>query len=276
LPCIILAINKKSKEDSRMRRISLKAARLLAFAALAVWSQFAAAAEIQVVSSGGFAAAYRALAPGFEQQSGQKLITAWGPSMGKTPQAIPNRIDRGEPIDVVIMVGEALDQLVAKGLVNDGRTLALSRIGVAVKAGAAKPDVSTVAALRQALLAAKSIAYSDSASGVFLSTVLFPRLGIDAQIKDKCRMIPAEPVGQVVARGEAELGFQQVSELLPVSGIDFAGVLPDEAQQITPFSAGIVATSKQSEAARALIDYLSSAAAAAAIRSTGLDPVSSP
>jgi len=131
-----------------MRHISLKVARLLAFAVLAAWSQFVAAAEIQVISSGGFAAAYRALAPDFEQQSGHKLITAWGPSMGKTPQAIPNRIDRGEPIDVVIMVGEALDQLVAKGLIHDGRTLALSRIGVAVKAGAAKPDLSTVAGLR--------------------------------------------------------------------------------------------------------------------------------
>lgn len=245
----------------------------LALVALAAYSVLAAAADIQVVSSGGFAAAYRALAPGFEQQSGHRLVADWGPSMGKTPQAIPNRIARGEAIDVVIMVGESLDGLAAQGKVTDGTLLARSRIGVAVRAGAPKPDISTVEALKKALLSAKSIAYSDSASGVFLSTMLFPRLGIADQIKEKCRMIPAEPVAKVVARGEAELGFQQVSELLPIAGIDFVGTLPDEAQQFTPFSAGIVAGSKEKADAKALIGYLSSPAAAAAIRDTGLDPV---
>lgn len=230
--------------------------------------------EIRVVSSGGFAAAYRALAPGFERQTGHQLKAEWGPSMGETPQAIPNRLSRGENIDVVIMVGESLNDLIKQGKVLDAdhQLLARSRIGMAVKAGAAKPNIATLDGLKKTLLAARSIAYSDSASGVFLSTVLFPRLGIAEQIKDKCRMIPAEPVGQVVARGEAEIGLQQVSELLPVSGIDFAGVLPDDAQQITPFSAGIVAGSKETAAAKILIDYLASPAAAPLIRQTGLDP----
>ena len=234
----------------------------------------ATADDIHVVSSGGFAAAYRALAPGFEKQTGHHLITAWGPSMGETPQAIPHRLSRGEDIDVVIMVGDSLNKLVSEGKVQDAdhRLLARSRIGVAVKAGVQKPDISTLEGLKKTLLSAQSIAYSDSASGVFLSTVLFPRLGIYEQIKDKCRMIPAEPVGQVVARGEAEIGLQQISELLPVSGIDFVGALPDDAQQITPFSAGIVSSSKHSAAAKALIDYLASPEAAPLVRQTGLDP----
>lgn len=243
-------------------------------ASLGLAVSLAAADEIHVVSSGGFAAAYRALAPGFERQTGHHLTADWGPSMGETPQAIPNRLSRGENIDVVIMVGDSLNRLIEQGKVLDAdhQLLARSRIGVAVKAGTPKPDIATVEGLKRTLLAARSIAYSDSASGVFLSTVLFPRLGIAEQIKDKCRMIPAEPVGQVVARGEAEIGFQQVSELLPIAGIDFAGVLPDDAQQITPFSAGIVAGSKETVAAKALIDYLASPAAAPLIRQAGLDP----
>jgi molybdate transport system substrate-binding protein len=232
------------------------------------------AADLHVVSSGGFAAAYKALAPGFEQQTAHRLLAEWGPSMGNTPAAIPARLQRGETVDVVIMVGDSLDKLIAQGKVlEEGHALlARSRIGMAVKAGAPKPEISTLDDLKKALLAAKSIAYSDSASGVFLSTVLFARLGIWEQIKSKCHMIPAEPVGEVVARGEAEIGFQQVSELLPVSGITLVGLLPDEAQQVTPFSAGVVAASKQQEAARALINYLASPAAAATIRQVGLDP----
>lgn len=243
-------------------------------ACLGLMVSIAAADDIHVVSSGGFAAAYRALAPGFEKETGHHLVIGWGPSMGETPQAIPNRLGRGEDIDVVIMVGSSLDELIRRGKVQDAQhqLLARSRIGLVVKAGAAKPEIATMDDLRKTLLAARSIAYSDSASGVFLSTVLFPRMGIAEQIKNKSRMIPAEPVGQVVARGEAEVGLQQISELLPIPGIDFVGALPDAAQQITPFSAGVVTDSKVKEAAKALIDYLASPAAAPLIRQTGLDP----
>lgn len=243
-------------------------------ACLGLMASIAAADDIRVVSSGGFAAAYRALAPGFEAQTGHRLVVAWGPSMGETPQAIPNRLARGEDIDVVIMVGTSLDELIRRGKVLDDQhtILARSRIGLAVKAGAARPDISSLEGLKKALLEAKSIAYSDSASGVFLATVLIPRMGIAEQIKDKSRMIPAEPVGQVVARGEAEIGLQQISELSPIPGIDLVGALPDDAQQITPFSAGIVAGSKVREAATALIHYLASPTAVPLIRQTGLDP----
>ncbi len=248
--------------------------RMLMLACLPCWLPLAVADEIHVASSGGFAAAYRALAPGFEMRTGHKLITVWGPSMGETTGAIPKRLERGEPMDVVIMVGDALDTLIQRGQVDNAghRLLAYSKIGVAVPSGAAKPDVQSVDGLKQALLNARAIAYSDSASGEYLSKVLFPRLGVADQIKSKSRMIPAEPVAQVVARGEADLGFQQVSELLPIQGIDFVGEIPEEMQQLTPFSAGIVGSSKAHVAAQALIDYLASGEAAPTIRKTGLTP----
>ena len=146
---------------------------------------------------------------------------------------------------------------------------------MAVKAGAPKPDISSVDALKRTLLAAKSIAYSDSASGVYLSTELFPKLGIWDQIKSKTRKIEADPVGGVVAKGEAEIGFQQISELRPVKGIDIVGVLPPGAQTVTVFAAGIPTTSKQPDAAKALIEWLASAAAYPAIKKSGLEPAKS-
>jgi molybdate transport system substrate-binding protein len=236
----------------------------------------ALAAEVRVVSSGGFAPAYKVLAPEFERATGHHLITAWGPSMGETAAAIPGRLQRGEPIDVVIMVGAALDGQVKQGRVVAGSAvlLARSRIGMAVRAGAPRPDIRTVEALKQTLLAARSIAYSDSASGVYLSKVLFPRLGIAEQLKEKARMIPGEPVGQVVARGEAELGFQQVSELKAVPGVDLVGILPAEVEEITLFSAGVVVGAKEAAAGQALISFLASPAAVAAIEATGLEAAS--
>jgi molybdate transport system substrate-binding protein len=233
------------------------------------------AAEIRVVSSGGFSAAYKALAPEFERASGHRLVTGWGPSMGATHDAVPARLARGEAIDVVIMVGYALDSLVKEGkVVGESRVdLARSGIGLAVRAGAPRPEIGSVEALKRTLLAATSIAYSDSASGVYVSTELFQRLGIDDAVKGKSRMIPAEPVGQVVARGEAELGFQQMSELIPVAGIDLVGPLPPEAQKITVFSAGIVAGAKQPVAGRALIAFLASPEAAGAIMKSGMEAV---
>ncbi|KMO36165.1 ABC transporter substrate-binding protein [Methylobacterium tarhaniae] len=235
----------------------------------------ASATELRVVSSGGFAAAYRALAPDFERRTGDKLATEWGPSMGHTPQAVPARLARGEPIDVVVMVDYALDDLIKQGKVEaDSRTpLARSGIAVAVRAGTPKPDIATVEGLRKTLLAAKSIAYSDSASGVYIEREMFKRLGIADEVKDKARMIPAEPVAAVVARGEAEIGFQQLSELKPVPGIEIVGLLPQEVQLYTVFSAGIVAGSREKEAARALVRFLASPEAAPAVRESGMEPL---
>jgi molybdate transport system substrate-binding protein len=234
-------------------------------------------AEIKVVTSGAFTAAYLELVPEYERAAHSKLVTEFGPSMGTTHNAIPIRLERGESIDVVIMAAPALDDLIKQGKVRAGSRVDLvrSNIALAVKAGAPKPDISTVDALKRALLAAKSIAYSDSASGVYLSTELFPKLGIADQIKDKTRKIEADPVGGVVARGEAEIGFQQISELRPVKGIDIVGPLPPGAQRVTIFAAGIPATSVHPEAAEALIQWLASPAAYPAIKKSGLEPAKS-
>ncbi len=249
---------------------------LALFAALLLFTAAAPAADIQVVSSGGFAPAYKSLASEFEKATGHHLITGWGPSMGETANAIPNRLQRGEAIDVVVMVGSALDDLIKQGKViaDSKAVLARSKIGLAVRAGAAKPDISTVEALKRTLLDAKSIAYSDSASGVYLAKVLIPRLGIAEQLKDKARMIPAEPVGKVVARGEAEIGFQQVSELKAIPGIDIVGILPAEVEEVTLFSAGVISGAKETAAGRALIQFLASPAAVPVIEKTGLEAVS--
>ena len=259
------------------RRLFLGRAVALGITSILLFTGLAKAAEVRVVSSGGFAAAYRALAPEFERMTGNTLVTGWGPSMGDTPEAVPARLKRGDPIDVLIMVGYALDDLVKQGkVVADSRAdLARSGIGVVVRAGAPRPDVSSVDALRRTLLAAKSIAYSDSASGVYISTEMFKRLGIADQVASKARMIPAEPVGAVIARGEAEIGFQQISELKPITGIDLVGPLPPEVQQYTVFSAGIVVGAKEPAAGKALIRFLASAAAAPAIVESGMEPMTS-
>ncbi len=253
-----------------------------AFAALfPIWALLTAATaradEIKVVTSGGFTAAYLELVPQYESATHNKLVTQFGPSMGTTHNAIPIRLERGEAIDVVIMAGPALDELIKQGKVRAGSRVDLvkSYIGMAVKAGAPRPDIGTVDALKRTLLAAKSIAYSDSASGVYLSTELFPRLGIVDQIKGKSKKIEADPVGGVVATGEFEIGFQQISELRPVKGIDIVGPLPAGAQRITVFAAGIPTTATHPEAAKALIEWLASPAAYAAIKNSGLVPANS-
>lgn len=247
----------------------------LGFAAALLLSVTASAAEVRVMISGGLSAAYKALVPEFEKATGHKVLTAYGPSMGTTTNAIPVRLERGEPADVLIMVGYALKDLADKGKVMPGSSVDLvkSPIGIAVKSGAPKPDISTADAVKRALLAVKTIAYSDSASGVYVSTEMFGKLGIADEMKDKARKIPATPVGEIVARGDAEIGFQQMSELIPVHGIDIIGPLPDELQKITVFSAGIASVSKEPEAGKALIKFLASPAARGEIVKSGLDPI---
>src|SRR3989454_9046782 len=233
--------------------------------------------EIRVMTSGAFTAALRELTAQFERATKNKVETTYGASMGSTPDSIPSRLQRGEAVDVVILAGQAVDDLIALGQVAAGSRVDLVRssIGMAVRAGAPKPDISSVDALKRTLLDAKSIAYSSSASGVYLSTELFQRLGIADQIRAKSKRIDSGPVGAVVARGEAEIGFQQISELLPVPGIDYVGPLPPGAQRVTVFSAGVGARAKAPAAARALIVFLASPAAAPAIKKSGLEPVTS-
>ena len=233
------------------------------------------AAEVRVMISGGLTAAFKALAPEFERATGNKVLIAYGPSMGTTVNAIPVRLDRGEPADVLIMVGYALDDLTKQGKAEAGSKVDIvkSAIGIAVKSGAPKPDISSADAVKQALLAAKTIAYSDSASGVYVSTEMFAKLGIVDAMKGKARQIPATPVGEIVAKGDAEIGLQQISELKPVAGIDIIGPLPADLQKITVFSAGIATVSKEPDAGKAMIKFLASPAARDTIVNSGMDPV---
>jgi molybdate transport system substrate-binding protein len=249
------------------------ATRLLVFVLAVAGS--ALAAEIRVMTSGGFTAAYNELTPQFEKATQHKVLTAYGASQGGAPDSIPSRLQRGEPVDIVILAAPALDELIKQGKVEQGSRVDLVRstIGMAVRSGAPKPDISTVEALKRTLLDAKSIAYSASASGVYLSTELFQRLGIAEQVMPKAKRIESERVGTIVARGDAEIGFQQVSELLPIAGIDYVGPLPEEVQKVTVFSAGIASGSREPEAAKALIRYFISSTAAPVITKTGLEPV---
>ncbi|HEX3057802.1 MAG TPA: substrate-binding domain-containing protein [Usitatibacter sp.] len=236
------------------------------------------AAEVRVMISAGFFGVYSELGPAFERATGHKLVTTRGPSMGDSPEAIPTRLARGETADVVICDGEANDKLAQRGLVRAGTKveLAKSQIGMVVREGAAKPDISTVEGFKKTLLAAKSIAYSDSGSGTYLSTKLFAQLGVADQIAGKSRKIrgppSGEPVAAVVARGESEIGFQQVSELIHVKGITYVGTIPAELQPGFSFAGSVSAKAEQPEAAAALLKFLSSPEAAPVITKAGLAP----
>ncbi len=227
------------------------------------------------MTSGALSAALRELTPVFERASGSTLVIVSGGSVAGAPDSIPDRLQRGERADVLILAGAGIDDLIKAGRAAAGSRVDLARssIGIAVRAGTANPDISSVDALRRALLQAKSVAYSSSVSGVYVSGELFQRLGITAQMIGKSRRIESEPVGNVVARGEAELGFQQISELRPVPGLEVVGPLPAEVQRVTVFSAAAGAGSPNPAGGRALIAFLASPAASAAIARSGMDPV---
>jgi len=249
-------------------------------AAILLMMRAASAADIHVMISSGFYGVYSELAPAFEHASGHHLVTMRGPSMGDSPEAIPARLARGEAADVVILDAGATDELGKRGLVRADSKVELARslIGMVVRAGAPKPDIGSVEALRSTLLAAKSIAYSDSGSGTYLSTKLFARLGVADEIAGKSRKVrgppSGEPVAAVVARGEAEIGFQQVAELIHVPGISFVGTLPTEVQPMFSFAGAVTSSVREPEAAAALIHFLASPEAAPVIVKAGLAPPS--
>jgi len=259
-----------------IQRLAFRVATLVVGTALLVAGPVHAE-EIQVMTSGGFTAPYLELVPEFERTAGNTIVSAFGASMGGAPDSIPMRLERGEPADVVICASSALELLIEQGEVEPGSRVDLVRssIGMAVREGAPKPDISTVEALKRTLLDAESIAYSASTSGTYLSTELFPRLGIAEELASKSKRIESERVGSVVARGEAEIGFQQVSELLPIPGIDYVGPIPGEVQRVTVFSAGVAVGAKAPDAAEALIEFFASPSAAPVIRKHGLEPVTS-
>ena len=178
----------------------------------------------------------------------------------------------------MIAVGASIDDLGHQGMVSASSkvNLARSEIGMVVRAGAPKPDIGSVDAFRRTLLDAKSIAYSDSASGIYLSTTLFAKLGVAEQVMGKARKIRGPPSGEqvatVVARGEAEIGFQQVSELIDVPGVSFVGTIPAELQQELVFTAATAADTREADAAKAFVDYLKTPAATATIKAGGMTP----
>ena len=230
--------------------------------------------EIRVMTSGAFTAAHLELIPQLERLTRKTIVTA-STSVGTGENSIANRLKRGEIVDVVIVADVLLRQLIDEGLVlAEGYTpVARSTIGMAVREGAPKPDISSIDALRHTLLQAKSIGYSASVSGQYLTTELVQRLGIADQVLSKCRLISGgERVGAVVARGELDIGFQQISELLPVPGIAHITPLPAEVQKVSLFSAGVAASSKDPDAARAAIGFLASAETAHVITKSGLEP----
>jgi len=238
----------------------------------------ASAADVHVMISAGFYEVYAALGPAFERATGHHLITTRGPSMGDSPEALPTRLARGEAADVVILDGGSADDLAKRGVVRASSKviLARSQIGMVVRAGAAKPNIGSVEAFRRTLLAVKSIGYSDSASGVYLSTTLFTKLGVADQVAGKTRKVrgppSGEPVAAVVARGELEIGFQQVSELIHVPGVTFVGVIPVELQPDLSFAGAITSAARQPDAALALLRFLATPEAVSAIAKAGLTP----
>jgi molybdate transport system substrate-binding protein len=232
------------------------------------------AATIRVMVSGGLSAACVSLAPKYESLTGNTLEIIQGASMGASPDAIPARLDRGEAADVVIIIRSALDKLAAKGQVEkDSITdLGIGHIAMALKAGAPEPDIHTIETFRGTMLAAKSVAVTDSTGGIYVKTVLFNKLGIEKEMAAKVTTLSGVPVGPFIARGDYEIGFQQLSELKPVAGIEIVGLIPKSAQLATTFSAGIVNQTNNPAASRSLIHFLASSAAHAAIESSGLEP----
>lgn len=235
----------------------------------------ALASEFRVMTSGAFTAAHLALMPQLERLTKKKIVTA-STSVGTGEMSIPNRLQRGEVVDIVIVAEGMLRQFIADGLVlaEGHAVLARSSIAMAVRAGAPRPDIGSVEALRSTLLNAKSIGYSASESGKYLTTELVQRLGIADQVLGKCRLVGGgERVGAVVARGELEIGFQQLSELLPVQGIAHITPLPPAVQKVSSFAAGVAAKSPDQALARSAIAFLASPAAAQAITNSGLEPI---
>jgi molybdate transport system substrate-binding protein len=227
------------------------------------------AADIKMLGSPAIREAYNEIVPHFEKATGHKVITTWAGT-----NDVMKRIGGGETVDVVILASYALDELIKQGkLTASSRTnLVKSGVGVAVRAGAPRIDISSGESIKEALLKANSLAYSSGPSGVYLAG-LMEKWGIAEQIKPKLKVVTTgEPVGQLVARGEAEIGFQQVSELLPVKGIDYLGPLPADIQQVTVFAAAVHSAAAQPEAARALINFIASPEALPAIKKSGMEP----
>lgn len=230
--------------------------------------------EIKVLTTGILKGAFTEIAKDFGKESGHKVSMSWGPSSGNSPEASPVRIRNGEPVDVLIMVDTAMNGLIQEGYfaATERKDVAVSKIGVAVKAGRPSPDISTPAALRQALLNASSIGYSEGASGSYVASVLLKKLGIADEVAARSKVILGRQfVGEAVAHGDVEIGIQQLSELRLEPGVTVVGPLPDELQKLSVVSAAVSAKAGNPEVARQFVAFLSTRAAIEAIRKSGLD-----
>jgi molybdate transport system substrate-binding protein len=243
------------------------------FATLLFWPA-TASAQLNVLISGGFSGAYERLLPEFERTSGIKITTGSGASQGAGPQTIAAQLARGVPANVVILSREGLSELIAANRIATGTDVDLARVplGVAVRAGTPKPDVSTVEAFKQVLLKAKTVAIPGSTSGIWLTTDLFPRLGIADKINVKVTARGSEATGMLAAGG-ADLAVMPVSEIVHAAGVDFAGRIAPEIQFVQMFSAAVVAGSGEIESSKRLIEFLASARASDAIRNSGMEPL---
>jgi molybdate transport system substrate-binding protein len=236
---------------------------------LSATSMTTQATEVRVLSTQATEEAYRELVPEFEKATGNKVTTIFTGTLDAN-----KRLAAGESYDLLIMAASSIDEHIKGGKVVPGSRvdLAKSGVGVGVKAGAPKPDISTTEALKKTILAAKSIGYSTGPSGIYVIG-LFQRLGIADEIKSKLRQTPTGVfVGSIIASGEAEVGFQQVSELSHFAGIDYVGPLPADVQQFTMFSSGIVVGAKEADGAKALVKFITAPAAAAAFKKRGMEP----
>ena len=233
--------------------------------------------RLNVLISGGFHGAYEQLLPEFKRTSGISVTTGSGSSQGAGPQTIAAQLARGVPADVVILSREGLSELIAAQRIATGTDVDLARVrlGVAVRAGTPKPDVSTVDAFKQVLLRAQTVVVPASTSGIWLTTDLFPRLGIADKVNVKVMPRGSDATG-LVALGGAEIAVQPVSEIVHAAGVDFAGSIAPEIQFVQVFSAAIVATSGEIEGSKRLIEYLSSSHASEAIRNSGMEPRARP
>jgi molybdate transport system substrate-binding protein len=236
---------------------------------LSATSMTTQATEVRVLSTQATEEAYRELVPEFEKATGNKVTTIFTGTLDAN-----KRLAAGESYDLLIMAASSIDEHIKGGKVVPGSRvdLAKSGVGVGVKAGAPKPDISTTEALKKTILAAKSIGYSTGPSGIYVIG-LFQRLGIADEIKSKLRQTPTGVfVGSIIASGEAEVGFQQVSELSHFAGVDYVGPLPADVQQFTMFSSGIVVGAKEADGAKALVKFITAPAAAAAFKKRGMEP----
>jgi molybdate transport system substrate-binding protein len=249
---------------------------VVAIAAFLFYSS-AAEAQLKVIISGGFSTAYRQILPEFERTSGIRVTTLSGASQGKGPETIAAQLSRGVAVDVAILSREGLAELLAAGRIESGTDADLARVGIgaAVRAGARKPDISTVEAFKQALLSARTVAVPASTSGIYLTSELFPKLGVADQLDTKV-MPRGSQSAALVAAGDASIVVQPISELLHVPGLDYVGPIPAELQLVQTFAAAVIRGSRELEAAKRLIAFLGSAPAAAAIRNNGMEPLAKP